>query len=180
MFELRDIGGALCVDGTAGINAFKGFNCDDVTLTFDTDGVVSAITIPNGSEMTNIKPYKDTANLEQAKTKNRNAVNVAQTANFELAGLSTDDSNGLEALNKKCCIAGFAQLNSGDVVAMGVSYNKAKASYMWNDMQTGEGSNNTGTDPAADNAVVTETLVANTRWYAPKVDVAWADIAPAV
>lgn len=168
-----------CDPSRAGISVLFVARCSDIAadgLTFDADRKLSAITMESGAAFKRIEFEKNTAFFNQAKTRNKNSVNVAQTISIIEAGLSNEVRNALEDLNCNCCLFAIVKDNSGILHAAGISYNSVNDTYQFEDMRTGEGSANTGADPVADSSEFIETLVANVSFYANQVSLAEASI----
>jgi hypothetical protein len=164
-----------CDPSRAGITVLYVAQCSQITdLTFDADRMIEAITMTGTFKR--IEFEKNTAFFNQAKTRNKSSVNVAQTISIIEAGLTNEVRNALEDLNCNCCLFALVKDNSGIIHAAGISYNSANDTWAFEDMRTGEGSANTGADPTADSAEFIETLVANVRFYANQVSLAESSI----
>lgn len=160
----------ICDPTRAGIAVIWAAQCSEIDeLTFDADRKLDSITMVGAATFKRIEFEKNTAFLNQAKTKLKSAVNVAQTISFIEAGLSNEVRNALEDLNCNCCLFVIVKDNAGILHACGISYNPTADTYAFEDMRTGEGSANTGADPTADSAEFIETLVANVSFYAPQL-----------
>lgn len=159
-----------CPKARAGIKTLWAINCAHVaTLTF-TDRAVTAITLVVAvpvNKFVKIEFEENTAFFNQAKTRNKSAVNVAQTVSFIEPGLSSLVRNALEDLGGNCCLHVIVRDNANNYHYAGISYDYVEDEWFSDNMKTGEGSSNTNTDPAADQAEYIETLVGNSLFYAP-------------
>ena len=162
----------VCFDGgRAGIEVMWLNSADKVTdLTFNTERQITAITTPIevGDGFKRFEFEADTAFLNQAKTRTRDgkgAVNVAVQISFNLGSLVTGDLNALENLNQFKRLHAVIRDNNGKYWYAGINYFEPTDTWTNAGLITGEGSANTGADPTADAALLTETLVANSNWY---------------
>jgi len=162
---------AACPRARAGIKVLWAANCATVaTLTFDEDRQITAITMVVATPANTFKRIEfeeNTAFFNQAKTRNKSAVNVAQTVSFIEPGLSLLVRNALEDLNGNCCVHAIIKDNSNNYHYAGISYDAEADEWFSDNMKTGEGSSNTNTDPTADQAEYIETLTGNSLFYAP-------------
>lgn len=164
---------SICDPTRAGINVLYVARCADIDdIVFDEDRMISGISMVSGAGFKRIEFEKNTAFLNQVKSRNKSSVNVAQTISFNEAGLSNIVRNALEDLNCNCCLFVIVKDNSGILHATGITFNPITESWVFEDMKTGEGSANTGADPTADSAEFIETLVANTGFYANQLSMA--------
>jgi hypothetical protein len=171
MSVISPIARVACPPARAGIATIWAIDCADVSeLTFDEDRQITAITLVTATPTKKWKRIdfeKNTAFFNQAKTRARTAVNVAQTISFVEPGMSLVVRNALEDLNGVCCGHFIIKDNSGNYHYAGITFNPVTEEWNSEDMRTGEGSANTNTDPVADQAEYVETLVANVGFYAP-------------
>lgn len=161
-----------CPQGRAGINKAWVTACENVVdIVFDTvtRTIVGLVMdgSPGAGRFVPIEFEKKTANFEQAKTKIKNGTNVTQTLTFIEPGLNPLTARLLEDLNTCCCYHAIVKDNNGKLHYLGISYFKDSNTWASEDMRTGEGSGNTGADPTADSNEYTESLVADTIFYAP-------------
>ena len=89
---------------------------------------------------------------------------VKQTVVFELYGLSSAIRNALDDLNGNCCLNLIALDEAGNYHYCGIS--KTEEGYLHEWMMTGNGSSETGADPATDVAKYTESLIGFCDFYA--------------
>lgn len=161
-----------CSLNRAGIETMWVNACSNVTaLTFDADRNITAITVDAaaGKEFKKFEFEPDVGFLNQTKTRTANGrggVNVAVQLSFNISGLSTTDSNALEALNAFKCLHAIVKDNNGVFRYVGVNFYDASATWSNSNLKTGDGSGNTGADPTNDLAEYVETLAANQNWYA--------------
>jgi len=171
MSVITSILATACPNARAGIAVLWAIQCAQVSdLTFDEDRQITAITIVTATpanKWKRIESEKNTAFFNQAKTRNKAAVNVVQTISFVEPGMSLVVRNALEDLNGVCCGHFIVKDNSGNYHYAGITYNPTTEEWQSEDMRTGEGSANTNTDPTADQAEYIETLVCNAGFYAP-------------
>lgn len=159
-----------CPSSRAGISVLWATPCSDVaTLTFDANHQITAITlIASPTEgFVKIEFEKDTAFLEQTKSRIKTNVNVTQTISFFEPGLSSTVRKALYDLNTCCCLHVIVRDNSGNYHYCGINFYPATDEWEDSDMRTGDGSANTGADPTADSAEFNETLTCTSNWYAP-------------
>lgn len=152
----------------AGIKVLWAIDCQYVEdLAIDAESrTVTGITLQTGAGFERIEFEKNTAFLNQSKTVNKSNVNYTQQITIYEAGLSNEVRNALEDINCVCCLHIVVEDNSGQRWYCGVSYFPATETWTNEDMRTGEGSANTGSDPTADSAEYLETFIANTFNYA--------------
>jgi len=89
---------------------------------------------------------------------------VKQSIYFEVHGLSSASRNALEDLNGNCCLNAIAKDKAGNYHYVGIS--KTDEGYMQEWMTTGDGSSETGANPATDLAKYTESLICTCDFYA--------------
>lgn len=139
-------------------------------FTFDSLRRVTGITMDTGQADPTFKLItfqQNTANFTQAKSSG-NAVNVAQQINFIEPGMDEAVLSALYDLNLECCGVYIVLDNQGNYWLFGISYFSESGTWKTEDMQTGEGSADSGTDPTADAAQITESLTCNANFYALK------------
>lgn len=160
-----------CPKARAGIAVLWAIDCSKVSdLTFNADREITAITIlveVPVNKWKRIEFEKNTAFLNQEKTRNRSAISVRQQIQFIEPGLGAEVRAALEDLNGNCCVHAIVRDNSNNYHYCGISFDAEDAEWWSEDMRTGNGSSNTNTDPAADQAEYTETLECNALFYAP-------------
>lgn len=160
-----------CPKARAGIQVLWGILCEKVSdLTFNADREITAITIvveTPAVKWKRIEFEKNTAFLNQEKTRNKSAISVRQQIQFIEPGLDNATRKALEDLNGNCCMHIIVRDNSGNYHYCGISYDYEESEWWSEDLKTGNGSSNTNTDPAADQAEYTETLECNALFYAP-------------
>lgn len=168
---ITPISKAACPKARAGIQVLWAIACTAIDdLTFGTNHEVTAITIVVASPVNKWKKIEfeqDTAFFNQAKTRNKSAINVVQTISFVEPGLSILVRKALEDINGECCVHVIVRDNSGNYHYAGINYDPVTSEWWSADMRTGEGSSNTNTDPTADQAEYIETLTCNSLFYAP-------------
>lgn len=168
LFAIVAIAKSACTGSRAGIAIMWATECANVTdLTFDVNRQVDAITLASATTWKKIEFEKDTAFLQQDKTRNKSSINVSQQIQFFEPSLNNTVRNALEDLNGSCCMHVIVKDNAGLFHYCGISYNPTADTYDDNDMKTGEGSSNTGADPTADAAQYTENITCNSNFYAP-------------
>lgn len=162
------ISSSSCDATRAGIRVLWAIDCAYVEeLNIDPDTrTVTGIALTAGQEFHRIEFEKDTAFLEQDKVVNKSAVNYTQLVTVYEAGLNNEVRNALEDLNCVCCLHIVVEDNEGQRWYLGITYFPALETWQSEDMKTGEGSANTGADPAVDSAEYLETFLANTFNYA--------------
>jgi len=162
---------AACPKARAGIKTLWAANCAQVdTLTFNATREITAITMVVATPANVFKRIdfeENTAFFNQAKVRNKSAVNVTQTISFVEPGLSNTVRNALEDLNGNCCLHVIVLDNSNNYHYAGISFDIESEEWSSDKMKTGEGSSNTNTDPTADQAEYIETVVGNSVFYAP-------------
>jgi len=166
-----------CPQGRAGIAKAWAAPCEDVdSLTFDADGSVTAITMQSGKFFVPIEFAKDVAffNQEKSRVNNRGGnLNVAQTLSFNKDIMNATTRNQLKVLNGCCCLHMIVRDNTGRYHYAGITHmvdevdSPASDTFVSEDMNTGDGSGNTGADPTSDNNEYVETITANVGFYAP-------------
>lgn len=160
-----------CKSCRAGISCIWLTNCVNVLdFTFDANRCVTGIVMDTSQVSPTFKKIefeKDTAFFSQPKVKIKNSTSVTQTISFVEACMSPELRNALEDMNDCCCAIAIVKDNSGQYHVAGITYNKDTDEWQTEDMATGEGSANTGTDPTADSNEYIETLTANVGFYAP-------------
>lgn len=180
MSVITPISRAACPKARAGIKTIWAANCAQVaTLTFGPDREITAITMVVATPANTFKKIEfepNTAFFNQAKTRNKSAVNVTQTISFVEPGLVLATRNALEDLNGNCCLHIIVKDNSNNYHYAGISYDDDTGEWSSDEMKTGEGSSNTNTDPTADQAEYIETIVGNSSFYAPFWDLGEAGI----
>ena len=153
----------------AGIRTLWAIPCEYVIdIEFDSVRRVTKIIIdcPAGETWTQIEFEKNTAFLNQEKSND----SVTQTRSFTEGGASNTVRNALQDLNAACCMHTVVLDNSGNYHYLGISATDlGGGSWDWisDDFKTGDGSSNTGADPAADDAEYIEQLTGSSSFYAP-------------
>lgn len=162
-----------CDVSQAGIRVLWAIDCQYVqSLEIDPDTrIVTGAALASGTSFSRIEFEQDTAFLEQGKSVNKSSVNYVQLLTFYEAGLDNEVRNALEDLNQHCCLHVIVEDNGGDRWYCGISYFPTLEEWQSEDMRTGDGSANTGADPAIDAAEFLETIVANTFNYALKTEI---------
>jgi hypothetical protein len=162
-----------CDFSRAGLKTLWAIDCGKVVdLTIDPDDrIVTGITLAAGESFKRIEFERNTAFLTQSKSVVKSSVNYVQSVTIYEAGLSNEVRNALEDINCVCCLHVIAEDNSGNRWYLGISYYPSSETWESEDMRTGDGSANTGTDPTADSAEYLETFVANTFNYGLKTTI---------
>ena len=173
MPTLSGLSKSSCTKSRAGVAKAWLTDCANISaLTFDTDYQVSAITMVTSTIFYAYEFQKNTAFFTQEKTANGNSINVVQTLSFVHASLDNTARKELANLNDCCCLVAIIKDNSGRLHFAGITHDTSDGTWETEDMRTGTGSANTGTDPAADRAEYIETLTCNAGFYAPQTTVA--------
>lgn len=163
-----------CFEGRAGIQKMWVNASSKITaLTIDgTTHAVTAITASatagDGFKLLEFQP--DTAFFNQAKTRTNNGrggVNVVPTISFNFDGITQEDINYLRGLNSFKNLHVIVLDNNGKYWYVGINYFDTSGTWTSSGLRTGEGSGNSGADPAADAAEMNETLTCNQNFYAP-------------
>lgn len=169
----RTEAGDDCFQGRAGIQKMWVNAASKITaLTIDpTSREVTSITtsavIGDGFRL--LEFQKDTAFFNQAKSRTNNGRggnNVVTAISWIFDGIVHADLTYLENLNAFKNLHVIVLDNNGKYWYVGIDYFEASGSYTNSGLRTGEGSANTGADPAADAAETNETLTCNGNWYA--------------
>lgn len=141
-------------------------------LTFNADGVITAITIDAGAAIPNfvlIAGDLDTPFMTQEATvANGTNKNVVQTVSSQFSGMNAAKRKAIELLGKCCNIHVVVQDNNGELHYLGVS-TLSGGNYEARGLRFGTGSGNTGTNPAGDLNAYIFTLTGNIRNFAPFV-----------
>lgn len=166
-----------CPNQRAGIAKIWATECENVSdLTFDDDHQVDGITMNGGATFKLIEFEKNTAFFNQTKTRSGQALNVAQQVQFILAGLDVARRKALYDLNQACCMHAIVKTNGGQYYYAGITYFPDSDTWESEDMQTGDGSWNTGADPVSDKNETIEALACNVAFYTPFFGLAEASI----
>lgn len=169
----RTESGNDCFEGRAGIQKMWVNSASKVTaLTIDATtreitAITASATVGDGFKLLEFQP--DTAFFNQAKTRtnnNRGGVNVVPTISFNFDGVLHADLTYLENLNSFKNLHVIVLDNNGKYWYVGINYFDSSATWASAGLRTGEGSANSGADPAADAAETNETLTCNQNWYA--------------
>lgn len=141
-------------------------------LTFNADGVITAITIDAGAAIPNfvlIEGDLDSSFMTQEATvSNRANKNVVQTVSSQFSGMDAAKRKAIELLSRCCNIHVVVQDNNGQLHYLGVSV-LPDGTYVANGLAFSTGSGNTGTNPAGDLNAFIFTLSGNARNFAPIV-----------
>lgn len=168
---------SACPKGRGGIAKLWATECENIaTITFDASHDITALTMVAVTTFKLIEFEKNTAFFNQEKTRVGNSHDVQQTIQFILPNADSTQRLGIYELNQPCCIAGIVKLNSGEYLFAGITYDPVADEYEFEDMAAGDGSWNTGADPAADKNELIENLIANVGFYAPVWTLAEAGI----
>lgn len=167
-----------CPIGRAGINCFWVTDCTNVLdwvvdYSQDDNGCVTGVIMDAAQPLPVFHLFKfekDTAFLNQEKTRVGNNINITQTLSFVLPVLDKVKQSVLRDLNTCCCLYIIVQDNNGRCWISGLSINPITQEWKNEGFQTGDGSANTGADPTADNSQFIETITGTTSWYAPLWD----------
>jgi len=164
----------VCPTGRAGIRKAWFIDASEVTdITFDAVGNVDTITVALLGGFTAVEFEKDTAFVEQAATRNGYNVNTAQTLSMVFPIMNGDLRNRLRSLfDCACGVIALVRDNLGSIMVLGIDTFEngdwvLEGAWDYVQMNTGEGSGNTGADPAADRNEYVVTLMGNTNFFAP-------------
>lgn len=155
-----------CPNAHAGLVAVWAVACKDVVdILFDDDNFIYNVILDAGAEWKLIEFEKETGYLFQEKVvvKGYESI-VKQSIYFEIHGLSSASRNALEDLNGNCCLNAIAKDKAGNYHYCGIS--RTEEGYMQEWMMTGDGTSETGADPATDVAKYTESLICTCDFYA--------------
>jgi len=170
MSLITAISRAACPKARAGISVLWAIQCEKVSdLTFNADREITAITLvvaTPANKWKRIEFEKNTAFLNQEKTRNKSSVSVKQSIQFIEPGMSSATRAALEDLNGNCCMHVIVKDNSNNYHYCGISYDAVEDEWWSEDLRTGNGSSNTNTDPTADQAEYTESLECTSLFYA--------------
>lgn len=160
-----------CPQGRAGISKFWVADSAAIAdLTIDLDEIVQAITVDPTHEQAGfvkVEFEKNTAFFNQEKTKVKSNVNVTQTIQFIEPVMTPALRKALRLMNSCCSVHIIIRDNTGQFHYAGISHYVTDNSWESEDMQTGDGSGNTGADPTSDSNEYTESFVATVNFYAP-------------
>lgn len=163
---------AACPEARAGIRKIYVSDCVGVeSLTFDSNGGVSAITMDGAAVFVPIEFELNTAffNQDKKRANGKGAISVAQSIEFTEEGIVQAVNNALKALNKSCCLHVVVKTNAGKMWYCGISREGESGNvFVSEDMRTGDGSTATGASQENDASMTKESLKCITRWYAPE------------
>lgn len=166
-----------CPPQRAGISRIYSTESENIaSLTFNADQEVTGITMNGGATFSVIEFEKNTAFFNQTKTRNGQALNVAQLIQFVLAGMDVARRLAVYELNKACSMVNIVKLNTGKLVLAGISYFPDESTFEFEDMQTGDGSWFSGDNPNSASNETIESMAANTNFYSPFLGIAEASI----
>jgi|GEM_PF-3411281 len=171
MCNLLPITKVKCPQGRAGIVKFWAIPSVAVQqLTFDLDGIITDIQLDclalNEVGWISFEFQKDTAFFNQEKSRNGDNVFVTQTLSFNESIMNPTTRKALKVLNGCCSLHIVVLDNSGKYHYAGISVFE-NGDWQSEDMNTGDGTGNTGADSTADQNEYIETITAVTSFYAP-------------
>jgi hypothetical protein len=109
-------------------------------------------------------------NQEKKRAGGKGAPTVTQLIEFLNEGITQDILNALGALNEEgCCLHCIVKMNTGKLFYAGIS--RDGTGFISEEMRTGDGYANSGTNPENDSAGTKESLTCKTTWYAPECTV---------
>jgi hypothetical protein len=149
------------------LNAIWAVDCAEVVTVLMEKGSVYNVVLAPGATWKRIDFEKGVGYLQQEKLIAKGSTNyVKQSLYFELYGLSNEKRNALEDLNGVCCMNVIAEDQSGKYHYLGIT--RDAAGDIENEgLKTGDGSSETGANPATDIARYTESMVCYAGFYAP-------------
>lgn len=159
-----------CVQGRAGVRCLWLIPCESVlNLVFDADRVITGIEIDCEQEgrWTKVNFEKNTAFLNQEKTKVKSVEVITQTIQFIEPIMTPELRKALRLMNTCCCMHAVVLDNTGQYHYVGISDFPDQNEWDSEDFSTADGSGNTGSDPTSDSNEYIENLTAVTGNYAP-------------